>query len=78
MRQKVIFPSAINYIRIINSNILDNLRAGRTSFVNMPNIYSRAYSLINETGEVTLIENVIAPDESTSSSSGVRIISRNS
>ena len=64
MTTKILFPSAVDYIRIINHNIVDNALGGRTSFVILPSLYERAYALTYETSEVTVLEDFEAPDES--------------
>jgi hypothetical protein len=51
------------YIRSINHNIVDNALGGRSSFLLMPSLYQRAYLLTHETGEVTLTDDFVAPDE---------------
>jgi hypothetical protein len=76
MTTKILFPSAIDYIRTINHNLVDNALGGRTSFVLLPNLYERAYALTYETSELLLLEDYEAPDESITKSrqAGVNII----
>ena len=76
MADKIQFPSAIHAIQMINDNIVSNLLAGRVSFINVPPLYNRAYTIVYETGEVPVTENVIAPDESMSLTNTVRIYSK--
>lgn len=76
MADKIQFPSAIHSIRLINDNIVNNLLAGRTAYIRMPPLYLHAYSVVYETGESPVSENIFAPDESTSLSPGVRIFSK--
>lgn len=63
MTTKILFPSAVDYIRTINHNLVDNALGGRSAFVILPNLYDRAYALVNETSEVLVLEDYEAPDE---------------
>lgn len=74
MRQRIIFPAVVDYVRMINENIIDNLRAGRTSFVMLPSLYERAFAIVYETTEIAVLENFVAPDESVTQTEGVNII----
>jgi hypothetical protein len=76
MADRIQFPSAIHAIRLINDNIVSNLLVGRTSYIRLPPLYLHAYSVVYETGESPVSENLYAPDESTSLSPGVRIFSK--
>jgi hypothetical protein len=78
MADKIQFPSAIHSIQMINTNIVNNLLAGRVSFINVPSLYERAYTIVYETGEIPVSENIAAPDETTSTSGTVRIFSKTS
>jgi len=64
MAQNVIYASAIDYVRIVNDNIVDNALGKRSSFVLIPSLYHRAYALCYETSELPLTTDVLAPDES--------------
>ncbi len=64
MTQKILFPSAIDYIRLVNDNIVDNALGKRSSFVILPSLYQRAYALCYETVEVEVTSDVLAPNES--------------
>ena len=64
MADKVIFPNAIDHIRMINSNLVNNALAERSSFVIVPSLYQYAYMMTYETGELPIIDNFVAPDES--------------
>lgn len=63
MPQKILFPNAIDHIRYINHNIVNNASRGRTSYVLMPSTYDYAFMLTHETGELPVIDGVVAPDE---------------
>lgn len=63
--KKVLYPSAIEYIQLINGNIIDNALGGRSSFLLLPSLYQRAYILVHQTGEVPVRTNFLAPDEAT-------------
>lgn len=65
MASRTLFANAIDYVRVINDNIVDNALGRRSSFLLMPSIYQRAYMLVYETGEVPMTSNFVAPDEST-------------
>lgn len=73
MTLKILFPNAVDYIRAINHNIVDNALGGRSSFLLMPSLYQRAYLLTHETGEVTLTEDFVAPEESITSARQSRV-----
>lgn len=66
MADRIIFPNAIDHIRLINHNLVDNALAERSSYVLMPSTYTQAYILTHETGELPVTEDFVAPDESTS------------
>lgn len=66
MTNKIIFPNAIDFVRVINDNHVSNFLGGRSSYLLLPSIYQRAYAIVHETGEYPLTENIVAPDESTS------------
>lgn len=73
MADKVVFPNAIDYVREVNENIVNNMLGGRDAFVLLPSLYERAYALVYETGEVPTIKNIVAPDEATKAQPGVKI-----
>jgi len=62
MANQVLFPSAVDVIRVINTNGVDNLLAARTSYAKLPSLYQRAYMLVHETGELATIPRFAAPD----------------
>jgi hypothetical protein len=64
MADKLLFPNAIDYIRTINNNLVDNALGRRSGFLLLPSLYQRAYAVVHETGELPLTENLVAPDES--------------
>lgn len=63
MTVRILFPNSVDYLRSINHNIVDNALGGRSSFMLMPSLYQRAYLITHETGEVSLTEDFVAPDE---------------
>lgn len=73
MTTKILFPSAIDYIRLINHNLVDNALGGRSSFVLLPNLYERAYALVYETAELLVLEDFEAPDESVTKSRAAQV-----
>ena len=70
MSDKILYPSAIDMVRTINDNLIDNALGRRSSFAVMPSLYQRAYSLCYETGELPVTLNVLAPDEKATSLRG--------
>ena len=76
MADRVLFPNAIDFIRVINDNVVDNALGRRNSFLLLPSLYQRAFILTRETGELPYTLNFIAPDESTtiSRNAGINII----
>jgi len=64
MSLSILYPSATDYIRTINDNLVDNAMGKRSGFVLLPSLYQRAYALCYETGELPLTTNVLAPKES--------------
>lgn len=73
MADKILYANAVDYVRVINDNIVDNALGRRSSFVLMPSLYQRAYALVHETGEVPLTENFVAPHESTSTARKAKV-----
>jgi hypothetical protein len=65
MPNRIQFPSAIDMIRLINDNIVDNMLVKRTSYVQLPSLYQRAFAVVYETGELPIDDRIPAPDEST-------------
>jgi hypothetical protein len=59
----ILFPSAVDYIRIMNTNTVDNLLAGKPSYAKLPSLYQRAYMLVHETGTVRGEARFAAPRE---------------
>jgi hypothetical protein len=75
MADRVLFSNAIDFVRVVNDNIVDNALGKRSSFILLPSLYQRAFILVHETGELPLTTDFIAPEESTTTSrqSGTRI-----
>lgn len=65
MADSVLFPSAVDYVRILNTNAVDNLLARQKSYTQLPSLYQRAYMLVHETGEVPMVSRFKAPVEET-------------
>lgn len=59
----ILFPSAVDYIRVMNTNAVDNLLAAQPSYVKLPSLYQRAYVLVHETGCVRGEARFAAPRE---------------
>lgn len=64
MADRRLFPNAIDYVRVINDNIVDNALGRRDAFLLLPSLYQRAYILAHETGEMRVADDYVAPDES--------------
>lgn len=56
-----LLPSAVDYMRVINSNAIDNLLAAQPSYAQLPSLYQRAYAVVHETGAVRLQSGFAAP-----------------
>lgn len=56
-----LLPSAVDYIRTINANAVDNLLAAQPSYAKLPSLYQRAYTVVHETGAVRLQSGFAAP-----------------
>lgn len=52
MAREILYPSALDYLRAIHANAVDNLLAGKPSFADLPSSYQRAYILGHGTGLV--------------------------
>lgn len=63
MADKILMPNAIDYVRLVNDNAVDNALGGRSAFVMLPSLYERAYTLAYETGELPLYNRLEAPEE---------------
>jgi len=76
MANRALFANAIDFVRVINDNIVDNALGRRSSFTLLPSLYQRAFLLTYETGELPFTFNFIAPDESATAGSpeGVNVI----
>ena len=74
MSTKFLFPSAVDAVRLINNNIVDNLLVRRSSYVQLPSLYQFAYAIVYETGELPVQDDLIAPDESINKNNTVNIV----
>lgn len=61
MSAAILFPSAIDTVRVINDNAVDNLLAAQPSYARMPSLYQRAYWLVHETGPLRVDVGLEAP-----------------
>ena len=55
-RMKYILPTPDEFIRMINSNIIRNLREGHEAKVVVPPLVERAYILVNTTGVLPVMD----------------------
>ena len=51
-RIQYMLPKAENVLRLVNYNIVANLRNGHEATVTLPNLLKRAYMVVNETGVI--------------------------
>lgn len=49
-RTKLIVPSAINILTLVNDNLVQNRRRGLPGVVDLPSLRRRAFMIVNETG----------------------------
>lgn len=63
MSTKILFPSAVDYVRTLNSNGVVNLLAAQPGYAKLPSLYQRAYMLVHQTGEVRIDDRFAAPTE---------------
>lgn len=54
MTEAALFPNALDYVRCMHDNAVDNLLIGERSYVDLGSIYRRAFTVVNETGYVNL------------------------
>jgi hypothetical protein len=66
MAGRILYANAVDFVRTINDNLIDNALGARTSYAVMPSLYQRAYILCHETGELPVTGDILAPDESLS------------
>ena len=62
MATKFLLPSAVDYLRVINDNTVDNLLAAQPSYAALPSLYQRAYAVVHQTGAVKLVDGFSAPE----------------
>lgn len=67
MADKILMPNAIDFVRLVNDNAIDNALGGRSAFLMLPSLYERAYMLAYETGELPLHSRLEAPKETVTS-----------
>lgn len=65
MASAYLLPSAVDYVRKINDNVIDNLLVGQAGYARLPSLYQRAYTLVHQTGAVRLQDGFAAPSVST-------------
>jgi len=62
MAIRYLLPSAVDYLRVINDNTVDNLLAAQPSYAALPSLYQRAYAVVHQTGAVKLVDGFGAPE----------------
>ena len=63
MSTKILFPDAVDMVRLLNDNTVDNLLAKQPSYANVPSLYQRAYLLVHGTGVLPLDDDFKAPQK---------------
>jgi len=58
---KYLLPSAVDYLRVIHANAVDNLLAAQPSYAEIPSLYQRAYQVVHQTGAVRMQTGFRAP-----------------
>jgi len=53
---KIVLPTGVDMILLAHENITANLLRDRTSDLQLPSLYRRAYMIVNETSEVAIVE----------------------
>ena len=49
---RYLLPRAENFLRLVNANILENLRNGQPAKLNLPPTVELAHKIVNETGVI--------------------------
>ena len=57
-----LLPSAVDYVRVVNDNTIDNLLAAQPSYTSLPTLYQRAYTVVHQTGAVRVQKGFAAPN----------------
>ncbi len=57
-----VIPTSVNIIGVAHENIVTNLLREKTSSVELPTMYRRAFMIVNETGELFVSEEVSEDD----------------
>lgn len=69
MPDAVLFPNALDYVRAMHDNAVDNFLAGQRSYIDMGSMYRRAHAVVNETGYVQMRPSFVIADSTDSSKS---------
>jgi len=51
----IIIPSPINFVLLVNENIIRNMRLNRDPDLSLPSLYKRALLVVNGTDEVAIV-----------------------
>lgn len=51
----VIIPTAINFVLLVNENVIRNMRLKQDPDLSLPSLYKRALLVVNETDEVAIV-----------------------
>ncbi len=51
----IIIPTAINFILLVNENVIRNMRLRQDPDLSLPSLYKRALLVVNEMSEVAIV-----------------------
>ncbi len=63
MSSKILFPDAVDMVRLLNDNTIDNLLAKQPGYASVPSLYQRAYLLVHRTGVLPYDDDFRAPQK---------------
>ena len=51
----ILIPTAINFVLLVNDNVMRNMRLQQNPDLSLPSLYKRALLVVNETDEVAIV-----------------------
>ena len=60
---KLIMPTPLNVLNLVNETIVTNFLRGRTATMNLPSLYKLAFAVVNNTGAMTVAIEDVEPGE---------------
>lgn len=73
MANAALFPNALDYVRCMHDNAVDNLLIGQNSYVDLGSLYRRAHAVTYEAGYVMLRPRFAVPQNTNPSLSRPRL-----